>query len=152
MSFSFYELGFNKDYRSWGKEFALNLIEMDVKIQETGTMIHHVGIVLFLIWLLSSFDYCHPLVYFISFIYLYMVSFIYYQCICFLMLWLLFYCFGFQIDIICIGSWSLCNEIKKKGSLWRKKASQPKKGISLFHIFLSWFAYNMYFVLTILPL
>ncbi|KAI3679334.1 hypothetical protein L2E82_51467 [Cichorium intybus] len=38
-----------------------------------GSIIHHVAIVLFLIWLLSSFDYCHPLVYFLSFIYLYLV-------------------------------------------------------------------------------
>ncbi|KAI3755710.1 hypothetical protein L1987_55516 [Smallanthus sonchifolius] len=43
---------------------------MDVKYD---SIIHHVGVVLFLIWLLSSLDYCHPLVYFISFIYLYMV-------------------------------------------------------------------------------
>ncbi|KAJ9551524.1 hypothetical protein OSB04_015569 [Centaurea solstitialis] len=43
---------------------------MDVK---QGSMIHHVGMVLLLIWLLSSFDYCHPLAYFISFIYLYKV-------------------------------------------------------------------------------
>ncbi|XP_023756519.1 C2 domain-containing protein At1g53590 [Lactuca sativa] len=38
-----------------------------------GSIIHHVGIVLFLIWLLSSLDYFHPLVYFLSFIYLYLV-------------------------------------------------------------------------------
>nr|XP_043630798.1 C2 domain-containing protein At1g53590-like [Erigeron canadensis] len=43
---------------------------MDVK---QGSMIHHIGIVLLLIWLLSSFNYCHPLVYFVCFIYLYMV-------------------------------------------------------------------------------
>ncbi|KAJ0593274.1 putative C2 domain, synaptotagmin-like mitochondrial-lipid-binding domain, C2 domain superfamily [Helianthus annuus] len=43
---------------------------MDVK---HDSVIYHVGIVLFLIWLLSSFDCCHPLVYFLSFIYLYMV-------------------------------------------------------------------------------
>ncbi|KAL4580485.1 hypothetical protein LXL04_016680 [Taraxacum kok-saghyz] len=38
-----------------------------------GSIIVHVGIVLFTIWLLSSFDYCHPLAYFLSFIYLYLV-------------------------------------------------------------------------------
>ncbi|KAK9049322.1 hypothetical protein SSX86_031712 [Deinandra increscens subsp. villosa] len=37
------------------------------------SIILHVAIVLFLIWLLSSFNYCHPLVYFLSFIYLYLV-------------------------------------------------------------------------------
>ncbi|XP_071727144.1 C2 domain-containing protein At1g53590-like [Rutidosis leptorrhynchoides] len=42
-----------------------------------GSMIYHVGIVLLLIWLLSSFNYCHPLVYFVSFIYLYMVHDLY---------------------------------------------------------------------------
>ncbi|KAI7730423.1 hypothetical protein M8C21_025368, partial [Ambrosia artemisiifolia] len=44
---------------------------MDVR---HDSVIYHVGIVLFLIWLLSSFGYCHPLVYFLSFIYLYMVN------------------------------------------------------------------------------
>lgn len=34
---------------------------------------HHVGIVLFLIWLLSYFNRCHPVAYFISLIYLYSV-------------------------------------------------------------------------------
>lgn len=34
---------------------------------------HHVGIVLFLLWLLSYFDRCHPAAYFISLIYLYSV-------------------------------------------------------------------------------
>ncbi|XP_071685977.1 C2 domain-containing protein At1g53590-like [Rutidosis leptorrhynchoides] len=37
------------------------------------SIIHHVGIVLLMIWLLSSFNYCHPLVYFVSLIYLYLV-------------------------------------------------------------------------------
>ncbi|KAK1416686.1 hypothetical protein QVD17_25801 [Tagetes erecta] len=37
------------------------------------SIIHHVGIVLLVIWLLSSFSLCHPIVYFISFIYLYLV-------------------------------------------------------------------------------
>ncbi|XP_076907658.1 C2 domain-containing protein At1g53590-like [Bidens hawaiensis] len=44
---------------------------MDVKHHDS--IVYHVGIVLCLIWLLSSFNYCHPLVYFISFIYLYLV-------------------------------------------------------------------------------
>lgn len=34
---------------------------------------HHVGIVLLLLWLLSYFDRCHPAAYFISLIYLYSV-------------------------------------------------------------------------------
>lgn len=38
------------------------------------SIIHHIGIVLLVIWLLSSFNYCHPLFYFISLIYLYLVS------------------------------------------------------------------------------
>ncbi|XP_076924909.1 C2 domain-containing protein At1g53590-like [Bidens hawaiensis] len=37
------------------------------------SIIHHVGIVFLVIWLLSAFNSCHPLVYFISFIYLYLV-------------------------------------------------------------------------------
>ncbi|KAL8195438.1 hypothetical protein R6Q57_025841 [Mikania cordata] len=50
---------------------GLNLT--DLVEHKMVSIIHHVGIVLLLIWLLSSFDYCHPLVYFMSFIYLYMV-------------------------------------------------------------------------------
>ncbi|KAK6774701.1 hypothetical protein RDI58_029940 [Solanum bulbocastanum] len=38
------------------------------------TILHHVGIVLIVIWLLNSFNYGHPLVYFISLIYLYLVN------------------------------------------------------------------------------
>ncbi|OIT34669.1 PREDICTED: C2 domain-containing protein At1g53590-like [Nicotiana attenuata] len=38
-----------------------------------ATMIHHVAIVLILLWLLNSFDYSHPLAYFLSLIYLYLV-------------------------------------------------------------------------------
>ncbi|KAI3774914.1 hypothetical protein L1987_49477 [Smallanthus sonchifolius] len=37
------------------------------------SIIHHVGIVLLVIWLLSAFSSCHPSVYFISLIYLYLV-------------------------------------------------------------------------------
>ncbi|KAK1414360.1 hypothetical protein QVD17_30104 [Tagetes erecta] len=37
------------------------------------SIIHHIGIVLLVIWLLSSFSSCHLLVYFISLIYLYLV-------------------------------------------------------------------------------
>ncbi|XP_076906414.1 C2 domain-containing protein At1g53590-like [Bidens hawaiensis] len=37
------------------------------------SIIHHVGIVLLAIWLISSLGYCHPLVYFVSLIYLYLV-------------------------------------------------------------------------------
>ncbi|KAK9078189.1 hypothetical protein SSX86_002246 [Deinandra increscens subsp. villosa] len=37
------------------------------------SIIHHVGIVLLGIWLLSAFSYCHPSVYFIALIYLYLV-------------------------------------------------------------------------------
>lgn len=39
------------------------------------SMIHHVGIVLVSIWLLSAYDCCHPVVYFLSLIYLYLVRF-----------------------------------------------------------------------------
>ncbi|KAJ8527758.1 hypothetical protein K7X08_015209 [Anisodus acutangulus] len=38
-----------------------------------ATMIHHVCIVLILLWLLNSFNYGHPLAYFFSLIYLYLV-------------------------------------------------------------------------------
>ncbi|XP_021669401.2 C2 domain-containing protein At1g53590 isoform X2 [Hevea brasiliensis] len=37
------------------------------------SIIHHVGIVLFLLWLLSFFNRCHPVAYFISLIYLFAV-------------------------------------------------------------------------------
>ncbi|KAF8025988.1 hypothetical protein BT93_F2731 [Corymbia citriodora subsp. variegata] len=37
------------------------------------SMMHHVCIVLFALWLLSKFDRCTPLAYFVSFIYLYLV-------------------------------------------------------------------------------
>lgn len=37
------------------------------------SIIHHVGIVFLLIWLLSSFNVCHPVVYFFCLIYLYLV-------------------------------------------------------------------------------
>ncbi|KAB2605413.1 C2 domain-containing protein [Pyrus ussuriensis x Pyrus communis] len=37
------------------------------------TLVHHVGIVLMVIWFLSHFNCCHPVVYFISLIYLYLV-------------------------------------------------------------------------------
>lgn len=38
-----------------------------------ASMMHHVCIVLFALWLLSKFDRCTPLAYFVSFIYLYLV-------------------------------------------------------------------------------
>ncbi|KAA8524068.1 hypothetical protein F0562_010501 [Nyssa sinensis] len=38
-----------------------------------ASIIHHVSIVLLLLWLLSSFNCCHPVAYFISLIYLYLV-------------------------------------------------------------------------------
>ncbi|XP_031102645.1 C2 domain-containing protein At1g53590 isoform X4 [Ipomoea triloba] len=38
-----------------------------------GTMIHHLVIVLLLLWLLNSFDYCHPFAYFASLVYIYLV-------------------------------------------------------------------------------
>ncbi|KAI4323116.1 hypothetical protein L6164_022747 [Bauhinia variegata] len=38
-----------------------------------ATILHHVGIVLLSLWLLSSFNWCHPVAYFIGFIYLYLV-------------------------------------------------------------------------------
>ncbi|XAR56396.1 hypothetical protein NMG60_11036867 [Bertholletia excelsa] len=38
-----------------------------------ASILHHVCIVLLLLWLLSSFNCCHPIAYFISLIYLYLV-------------------------------------------------------------------------------
>uniref|UniRef100_A0A2P2MDQ5 C2 domain-containing protein n=2 Tax=Rhizophora mucronata TaxID=61149 RepID=A0A2P2MDQ5_RHIMU len=38
-----------------------------------ASVLHHVAIVLFLLWLLTVFNRCHPFAYFISFIYLYLV-------------------------------------------------------------------------------
>ncbi|PIN16651.1 hypothetical protein CDL12_10697 [Handroanthus impetiginosus] len=38
-----------------------------------ATILHHVSIVLLLLWLLNSFDCCHPVAYFLSLIYLYLV-------------------------------------------------------------------------------
>ncbi|KAK6229183.1 hypothetical protein SCA6_018134 [Theobroma cacao] len=37
------------------------------------SMLHHVGIVLMFLWMLSHFDLCHPVTYFVSLIYLYLV-------------------------------------------------------------------------------
>ena len=37
------------------------------------SIIHHVGIVLLVLWLLAEFNLCHPLAYFLSLIYLYLV-------------------------------------------------------------------------------
>ncbi|XP_024028247.1 C2 domain-containing protein At1g53590 isoform X2 [Morus notabilis] len=37
------------------------------------SIIHHVGIVLLVLWLLAEVKYCHPVVYFLSLIYLYLV-------------------------------------------------------------------------------
>ncbi|XWS27431.1 hypothetical protein CRYUN_Cryun26dG0114600 [Craigia yunnanensis] len=37
------------------------------------SMMHHVGIVLVLLWMLSHFNLCHPVAYFMSLIYLYLV-------------------------------------------------------------------------------
>lgn len=39
-----------------------------------ATILHHVCIVLLLLWFLNSFNYSHPLAYFLSLIYLYLVS------------------------------------------------------------------------------
>ncbi|KAL6514751.1 hypothetical protein OROGR_020330 [Orobanche gracilis] len=38
-----------------------------------ATRLHHVCIVLLLLWFLNSFNYCHPVAYFLSLIYLYLV-------------------------------------------------------------------------------
>ncbi|KAL6570583.1 hypothetical protein OROGR_000133 [Orobanche gracilis] len=38
-----------------------------------ATILHHVCIVLLLLWFLNSFNYCHPIAYFLSLIYLYLV-------------------------------------------------------------------------------
>lgn len=37
------------------------------------TLIHHVGIVLLSLWFLSYFNWCHPVAYFVSLIYLFLV-------------------------------------------------------------------------------
>ncbi|KAF3660854.1 C2 domain-containing protein isoform X1 [Capsicum chacoense] len=42
-----------------------------------ATIIHHVGIVFLALWLLNSFNCCHPFAYFLSLIYLYMVHELY---------------------------------------------------------------------------
>ncbi|KAL2483486.1 C2 domain-containing protein [Forsythia ovata] len=42
-----------------------------------ATLIHHVCIVLVLLWLLNSFNCCHPFAYFLSLIYLYLVHDLY---------------------------------------------------------------------------
>jgi hypothetical protein len=44
--------------------------EMDIT---EVSVIHHVGIVLLCLWLLSSFNWCHPVAYFVSLIYLFLV-------------------------------------------------------------------------------
>ncbi|KAL8507865.1 hypothetical protein ACS0TY_018421 [Phlomoides rotata] len=42
-----------------------------------STMLHHMCIVLLLLWALNSFNYCHPVAYFLSLIYLYLVHEVY---------------------------------------------------------------------------
>lgn len=42
-----------------------------------ATLLHHVGIVLIVLWMLNSFNYCNPVAYFISFVYLFLVHEIY---------------------------------------------------------------------------
>lgn len=46
--------------------------EEDMDVTEV-TVIHHVGIVLMMLWFLSHFNCCHPFAYFFSLIYLYLV-------------------------------------------------------------------------------
>jgi len=38
------------------------------------SILHHVGIVLIAIWILSAFNWCHSVVYFAALIYLFLVS------------------------------------------------------------------------------
>lgn len=38
------------------------------------SVLHHIGLALLLLWILSSFGISHPLLYFISFVYLYQVK------------------------------------------------------------------------------
>lgn len=47
------------------------LKEMDIT---EVSILHHVGIMLMGIWLLSAFNWCHPVAYFVALIYLYLVS------------------------------------------------------------------------------
>ncbi|KAL1538384.1 acetolactate synthase [Salvia divinorum] len=42
-----------------------------------STLLHHVCIVLIVLWFLNSFNWCHPIVYFLSLIYLYLVHELY---------------------------------------------------------------------------
>ena len=43
------------------------------------SIIHHVGIVLFALWLLARFNFFHPLAYFVSLIYLFLVLLLYHS-------------------------------------------------------------------------
>lgn len=52
--------------------FEAGLKEEEMDITEV-TIIHHVGIVLLCLWLLSCFNWCNPVAYFVSLIYLFLV-------------------------------------------------------------------------------
>lgn len=66
-------------YLKW---YSLSEVIERVEVKDTEmdimeiSIMHHVGIVLFLLWLLSFFNQCHPIAYFISLIYLFAVSFL----------------------------------------------------------------------------
>ncbi|KAB2043737.1 hypothetical protein ES319_D01G039200v1 [Gossypium barbadense] len=52
------------------RDFSV-LIVLEMDLMEISIMLH-VGLVLLLLWMLSQFNLCHPLPYFLSLIYLYL--------------------------------------------------------------------------------
>lgn len=46
-----------------------------------ATLLHHAFIILLFLWLLNSFNCCHTVAYFLSFVYLYFVSFLIFICV-----------------------------------------------------------------------
>lgn len=93
------------------------------------TILHHVCIVLIVIWLLNSFNYGHPLVYFISLIYLYLV------CItrfCFFFFWFLRFC-GLMMLIqafVCVSlkvNEQYVTRLKKKLQFEEKRQSNQRR-------------------------
>ncbi|KAG4161047.1 hypothetical protein ERO13_D01G034220v2, partial [Gossypium hirsutum] len=69
------------DFRLWrkgvkscdfcGSGYFSVLIVLEMGLMEISIMLH-VGLVLLLLWMLSQFNLCHPLAYFLSLVYLYL--------------------------------------------------------------------------------
>lgn len=100
-----------------------------------ATMIHHVAIVLILLWLLNSFDYGHPLAYFLSLIYLYLVCTIF--CFFHVVMWLFWFNFHYGLIRLFICCWNLkvheqyITRLQRKLQFEEKRQSNQRR-VSIF--------------------